>query len=292
MRRPKSSTGIFACGGTYRWDLTTNSLSPGVTLSPGIGEAYTPTLIGPDGTVYAINQAILNAVGRTRLPTLSINDVNIAEGNTGTTLAVFTVTLSAASNQTVTVDYATADGTAAAPGDYTATSGTLTFAPGVTSRTVSVAVQGDTRNEANETFFVNLSAPSNATIADGQGRGTILDNDTTLPTLSINNVNVTEGSTGTTSAVFTVTLSVASGRTVTVNYATASGTATAPGDYTAKSGTLTFNPGITSQTLAVSVVSDTVKEKTENFFVDLSNPTNATIATGRGRANITNDDKR
>jgi hypothetical protein len=279
-------------GKLYRWDLTTNTLSQAVTLSPGIGEAYTPTLIGPDGTVYAINQAILNAVGRAAtLPTLSINDVTITEGNTGTTLAVFTVTLSAASNQTVTVNYATADGTASVGSDYTTTSGTLTFAPGVTSRTLSVAVLGDTRNEVSETFLVNLSAPTNASIADGQGQGTILNNDA-LPTLSINNVTVTEGNTGTTSAVFTVTLSAASGQTVTVDYATADGTATAPGDYTEASDTLTFAPGVTSRTLTVFVVGDTMKEKTQTFFVNLSNSTNASIATGRGRGNITNDDKR
>lgn len=282
-------------GKLYRWDLTTNTLSQAVTLSAGIGEAYTPTLIGSDGTVYAINQAILNAVGRASvpaLPTLSINDVTITEGNTGTTLAVFTVSLSAASNQTVTVNYATAQGTATADSDYTTTSGTLTFAPGITSRTLSVTVLGDTRSEGDETFFVNLSSPSNATIADGQGLGTIR-NDDTLPTLSINNVTVTEGNTGTTAAVFTVTLSAVSGQTVTVNYATANGTATSQGnDYTAAAGTLTFAPGVTSRTITVNVIGDTVKEPTENFVVNLSNPTNATIATGRGRGSITNDDKR
>src|SRR5207249_3985573 len=176
-------------GKLYRWDLSTNTLSQVVTLTPGVGEAYTPTAIGADGTVYAINWAILNAVGRGA--SLSINDVTITEGNTGTTAAVFTVTLSTASSQTVTVNYATADGTARAGSDYTGTAGTLTFAPGVTTQTLTVAVLGDTRNEANETFFVNLT-PSNATIADGQGQGTIL-NDDALPALSINNVTVTEG---------------------------------------------------------------------------------------------------
>jgi large repetitive protein len=191
----------------------------------------------------------------------------------------------------VTVSYATADGTATAGSDYTATAGTLTFAPGVTSQTLTVAVLGDTRNEANETFFMNLSTPSNATIADGQGQGTIL-NDDSLPTLSINNVTVTEGNTGTTPAVFTVTLSAASSQTVTVNYATADGKATAGSDYTATAGTLTFTPGTTSQTITVAVLGDTVKESTETFFVNLSNATNATIASGRGRGTILDNDKR
>ena len=275
-------------GKLYRWDLSTNTLSQVVTLTPGVGEAYTPTAIGADGTVYAINWAILNAVGRGA--SLSINDVTITEGNTGTTAAVFTVTLSTASSQTVTVNYATADGTARAGSDYTGTAGTLTFAPGVTTQTLTVAVLGDTRNEANETFFVNLT-PSNATIADGQGQGTIL-NDDALPALSINNVTVTEGNTGTTPAVFTVTLSAASSQTVTVNYATANDKATAGSDYTATTGTLTFTPGTTSQTITVAVLGDTLKEPTESFFVNLSNATNATIASVRGRGSILDNDKK
>ena len=111
-------------------------------------------------------------------------------------------------------------------------------------------VIGDTLDEANETFFVNLSAPSNATILDGQGQGTIT-NDDPLPSLSIGNVTVTEGNSGTVNATFTVSLSAASGQTVTVNYATADGTAVPPGDYTARSGTLTFPPGRPSQSITV-----------------------------------------
>ena len=159
--------------------------------------------------------------------------MTVTEGNSGTVNATFTVSLSTASGQTVTVNYATADGTAVAPGDYTAGSGTLTFNPGATTQTLNVPVIGDTLNEPNETFFVNLSAPSNATILDGQGQGTIT-NDDALPSLSIGNVTVTEGNSGTVNATFTVSLSAASGQTVTVNYATADGTAVAPGDYTAR----------------------------------------------------------
>ena len=77
----------------------------------------------------------------------------------------------------MTVDYATADGTAHAPDDYQAGSGTLTFAAGQTTRTVTVPVNGDLLNETDETYFLNLSGPTNATIGDGQGIGTILDDD-------------------------------------------------------------------------------------------------------------------
>jgi hypothetical protein len=111
-------------------------------------------------------------------PSLSINDVSVPEGNSGTTSATFTVTLNPASDTTVTVNYATANGTAVAPGDYTATSGTLTFLPGETTKTIPVSVNGDTQLEPNETFFVNLSDAVNANIADGQGVGTIVNDDT------------------------------------------------------------------------------------------------------------------
>src|SRR5262249_916671 len=154
------------------------------------------------------------------------------EGNTGTTNAVFTVSLSAASGQTVTVNYATANGTANAGTDYVATSGTLSFAPGVTTQSVVVPVSGETVNEPTETFFVNLSNPSNATLANNQAVGTIL-NDDGVPSISINEVAVTEGNSGTLDAVFVLSLSVASGLTVTFNYATANGTASAGSDYVA-----------------------------------------------------------
>src|SRR5439155_17168571 len=110
------------------------------------------------------------------------------EGNSGTTSFVFTVSLSNASSQTITVTYATADGTATtADNDYVAASGTLTFNPGDTSKTITVTVNGDTKFEPDETFTVKLSGATNATIADGQGQGTIV-NDDTQPAISINDV--------------------------------------------------------------------------------------------------------
>ena len=221
--------------------------------------------------------------------TLSINNLSVTEGNAGTTNAVFTVTLSAASTQTVTVNFATANGTATAGSDYVATSGTLTFNPGDTTKTITVVINGDTLNETNETFLVNLSNPVNATIADGQGLGTII-NDDALPSLSINDVTVIEGNTGTTNAVFTVTLSPDSPGTVTVNFTTANGSATAGSDYLANSGTLTFNPGETTKTITVVINGDTLNETNETFLVNLSNPVNATISDGQGLGTITNDD--
>src|SRR5207245_473725 len=149
----------------------------------------------------------------------------------------------APSGRWVSVYYSTANGTATAGSDYQYQSGWLYFAPGQISQTVSIAVNGDTLNEANETFVVNLSYPTNAVITDGQGLATILNDD--LPEISITDVSVVEGSSASRKLVFTVTLSSASDQTVTVNFATANGTAptaatTADHDYQGQTGTLTF----------------------------------------------------
>ena len=110
-------------------------------------------------------------------PRIAIEDVATAEGNSGSTVFVFTVTLSEPATGTVTVNYGTADGTAQAKRDYVAAAGTLTFAPGETSKTITVVVKGDNGVEANETFFVNLSGAVNADILDGLGLGTIGNDD-------------------------------------------------------------------------------------------------------------------
>ncbi len=222
-------------------------------------------------------------------PSLSINDVTVTEGNTGSTSATFTLTLSAASGVDVTVHYATANGSATAGSDYTAASGNLTIPAGQISRTLTVAVTGDRLAEPTESFAVNLSAPVNATIADSQGIGTILDDD---PRISINDVTVTEGNTGSTSATFTLTLSAASDVDVTVHYATANGSATAGSDYTAASGNLTIPAGQISRTLTVAVTGDRLAEPTETFVVNLSTPVNAGIADSQGVVTILDNEPR
>ena len=144
-------------------------------------------------------------------------------------------------------------------------------------------VNGDALDEVNETYFVNLTNASNATITDGSGVGTITDDDP-VPTLSIGDRTVTEGDSGTVDATFTVTLSTVSGRTVTVDYATANGTATSPADYTAVAlATLTFNPGQTSRTVTVSVNGDVIDEPDETFNVNLSGAVGRRSSTARCR---------
>ena len=186
------------------------------------------------------------------------------------------------------MNFATADGTATAGSDYTATSGTLTFTPGTTTRNVTVSVTGDLTVEPNETFFVNLSAPAGAVIGDGQGVGTIVNDD--QPTISAGDASLVEGNSGTANLMAPVTLSAAVSTPVTVAFATADNTATAGTDYTATSGVLTFAPGSTTAFVTVSVNGDVTVEPDETFFVNLSAPTGGTIADPQGLETITNDD--
>ncbi len=254
-----------------------------------IDETFFVNLTVPTNSTIADNQGIGTILDDDPAPSLSINDVALVEGNAGTSNMTFTVTLSAASGKTITVDYATADGTATSPADYTVSAATLSFAPGVLTRTFTVPIVGDTLNEFNETFVVNLTNPTNATISDNQGIGTITDNDP-IPTLAFANVTVIEGDAGAANATFTVTLSAASGKTVTVDYATADGTATSPADYTPTSGTLTFTPGQTSKTIDVPIVGDLLNEASETYTLTLSNPVNATVPTATRTGTITDND--
>ncbi len=244
-------------------------------------------------------QSALTAAGQTSTvvtpPTVSVTNASVAEGNSGTSELAFTVSLSKASTTPVSVNYTTANGTATAGQDYTATSGTVTFAPGVLSQQIKVAVTGDTTVEAGETLTVTLSNPTGATLATATATGTITNDDSdpvavNPPTVSVANATVAEGNSGTSELAFTVSLSKASTTPVSVNYTTANGTATAGQDYTATSGTVTFAPGVLSQQIKVAVTGDTTVEAGETLTVTLSNPAGATLATATATGTITNDD--
>ena len=225
---------------------------------------------------------------------VSINDVTISEGNSGTKVATFTVTRSGGT-AAFDVNYATSDGTATvADSDYVAASNTLHFGANQNTQTISVTINGDTKVEANETFNVGLSNATNgATISDGQGVGTITNDDgaAIAGSVSINDVTISEGNSGTKVATFTVTRS---GGTAAfdVNYATSDGTATvADSDYVAAFNTLHFGANQNTQTISVTINGDTKVEANETFNVGLSNATNgATIGDGQGVGTITNDD--
>ncbi|HWT03932.1 MAG TPA: Calx-beta domain-containing protein, partial [Pyrinomonadaceae bacterium] len=221
---------------------------------------------------------------------ISIGNVTVTEGNSGAASAVFKVSLSGPNAQTVTVNYTTGNGTALHTSDYTAKSGTLSFAPGQLSQNIVVPVTGDMLDESNETFKVQLLSPTNAVVASGGlGTYTIADNDAP-PTVSIGNVTVTEANTGAPNATFTITLSAPSGQTVSAFYSTQDGTAQAYSDYSPVGGYVTFSPGQKTRTVTVPVVGDTVDEPNENFKVVLANPLYATLATGTGLCVINDND--
>src|SRR6185369_592727 len=234
-------------------------------------------------------QGVVTIVNDDLPPALSISDAAVTEGDSGTVPAVFRVSLSAVSSLAVTVDYSTASDTALAGSDFVATSGRLTFAPGETNQTISVEVKGDTIAEATESFLVNLSNATNASISDGQGVGFITDNDA-LPTIVITDAAVTEGDSTTTNAVFSVSLSAISGQVVTVDFVTADDTATAGSDYQPVSGTLTFNPAETNKTITVVVIGDFISEATERFLVNLTNIVNAVLTDSQAKGTITDND--
>jgi glucose/arabinose dehydrogenase len=276
------------CTGNIRAATET---SPGVwTDSLALDSPHNITTFGEDGNgelyVAAANNGTVYRIVGVPPGSLSIADVTVPEG-AGT--ATFTVTLSPAISQTVTVQFAAAAGTATAGADFTAVSGTLTFVAGTGTRTVTVPIVNDALDENDETFTVNLSAPSGATITDGQALGTITDDDP-LPSLDVGDCAVTEGDGASAPCGFVLTLSPVSGRAVTVGYATSNGTATAGPDYSAVSGTLTIPPGFTAPGIAVNVLGDTVVEGDETFNFTLSNVVNATLGDPAGLATIVDDD--
>jgi CSLREA domain-containing protein len=277
-----------------------------LTGSPAIDKATSNGLTGllttdQRGTGYqrTVNlQSIANAAGGNGTdigaleirPTVQFSSAayNVSEA---TATATIIVKRTDGLYQAATVGYTTSNGTAIAGKDYTATSGTLSFAANETSKTFTVAITNDTLDEADETVKLTLSSPTGGVILGTPSTALlkIVDNDLP-PKLSITNAAAAEGDTSALNAAFTVSLSSASGKTVTIKYATANGTAAAGKDYTAKSGTLTFLAEQTTKTIAVSVRGDVLDEVNETFFLNLSTPVNATIADNQGLGTINDND--
>jgi serine protease len=239
-------------------------------------EAYTGVTLTGSYTVPSAN--------------MTINDVSIGEGPSGTKTMNFTVTLSQAAPGAVTFDIATANDTATAGSDYTASTLVGQSIPaGTLTKNFAVTTAGDTAIEANETFFVNLSNASGATITDSQGVGTILNDDGVY--VSIADVAITEGNAGTKVATFVVALNKTSPSPVTYNIATANGSATAGSDYVANSLTGQSIPaGQLSKVFSVTINGDTTLEPNETFKVNLGNVAGATVFDGQSIGTILNDE--
>jgi uncharacterized repeat protein (TIGR01451 family) len=260
----------------------------GDTLSES-NEFLFVVLTTPTNAVLTRSQATVTINDDDPFPSVSIQDAFVSEGNTGTTNALFTVSLSAPSSRRITIRYATANGTATSGNDYQPRTGTtLTFEPGVTNQIASVVVNGDVVGEDNETFIVTLSNPVNVTIARTNAVGTILNDDSL--TLVIDDAVVVEGDAGVTNAFFRVRLSWPTNQAISVDFTTSNGTAIAAIDYIATNGTLNFPAGVTTQIVAVTVIGDSLNEAAETFFINLSNATLAVIADGQGVCPITNND--
>jgi hypothetical protein len=221
-------------------------------------------------------------------PSISVRDAVVVEGNSGTTQATFVVVLSGPSSQSVSFSFATANGTATAGSDYVAASGSTAFAPGEVEKPVVVFVNGDTVDEQQETYFLDISNVQNATISSSRGNGFIVDDDG--PTVSINDVSVTEGNTGTKAATFTLTLSGPSVEAIAVRVVTSPGTATAAVDYSSINLVVIFQPGIVTRTFDVAIIGDTNLESNETFVVNITESFAATIADGEGVGTILDDD--
>ncbi len=255
-------------GGTVNcsFGLMTNGAQASVTITATTTIA---TTITNTATVTSFATTDPNSANNTAkitttvLPRVSLAATDPSASETGPDAGVFTVSRAGGTAGPLTVNYTVggtasngvdyttlsgsvtiSNGTATAGTDYLPTNGIAIFAPGTTNQTLAVTILGDVLNEADDTFFVNLSNPTNGIIGDSQGVGTI-SNDDPLPILSIGDVTVTEGDSGASQAVFAINLSVVSGRALSVNFATANGTAVAGSDYVATNGTLTFSAGTT-----------------------------------------------
>jgi Ca2+-binding RTX toxin-like protein len=203
---------------------------------------------------------------------IRITDVTAVEGNSGSTEFIFSVVLDVATAEPITVSYGTIQGTATQGSDFLGTAGTLVFAPGELSKTITVEVNGDITTESNEQFIVQLFSPINAVLTDAQGVGTILNDDAIV---TFADVDVAEGDSGTTTATFNVVLSNSTSESITLGYQTVAGSATpgfaaVGGDYLEASGTLTFAPGETSKSFTVTINGDTTVESFETFFANLT----------------------
>jgi hypothetical protein len=232
---------------------------------------------------------ILDVSDFTSTPTtvnLAVAPTSVTED--GTTNLVYSFTRTGPTTNALTVNYSIA-GTADAT-DYTGatpeTGKTITFAAGSATATLTINPTADTTIEANETVALTLATGTGYTIGTTTAvTGTITNDDLPSINLSPNGQTAVEGLTSPQNLSYTVSLSSSSTQTITVQYSTANGTALAGSDYTATTGTLTFNPGVTNKTISIPILNNSVNEANETFTVKLTSPTNAILG---GTATVTN----
>jgi hypothetical protein len=236
-----------------------------------------------------LTSAIVTIVDDDSPPSLNVNDVSVSEGNAGSTIVSFTLTLSVPSGRPLSVTGSVSGGTAVPGSDFIGFTNTLTFAPGETSKQFSLQVFGDRMFEDDETVLLSLGGPINVTLVRTEAVLTLL-NDDPQPTISISDRSLSEGDSQFGQLFFVVTLTNPTSKTVTVDFATADGTATAGADYTAVNGTLTFVPGATVAFFTVNLNNEALVETNETLFANLSNASGAPIADAQAVGTILNDD--
>jgi hypothetical protein len=300
-------TATAASGDYTALALTTLSFAAGQTSKTVSVTIRGDSAVEPDETValtlsQPVNGTLADASGLATIvnddtnapPAFVVYDRGMTEGDTGTKTMVFTIERTGSTAAAVSVKYKTENGTAVAPSDYTAVApGTpLSFPVGVTFKTVTITTKPDLVAEANEYFFLTLYSPVGATITRASGYGTLINDDSPdAPSFVINDVAIDEGDSSAKNMTFTVTRNGSLIGATSVKYATANGTAVAPGDYTARAlTTLSFAAGVRTQTVVVSVRGDTAYEATETFSVVLSGAVGASIADSTGIGYIVNDD--
>jgi subtilisin-like proprotein convertase family protein len=279
-----STSGVVSFSpGTLTRSITTTLVGD---TSPEGSETFFLNLSAPTNATLADSQAQATILNDDT--SISIADVAQNEGGTGVTNFTFTVSLSHPLGVSANVNYATSPGTATAGGDYTHTAGSLVFAAGTTTGSLVVPVMTDNLGEENETFTVTLSGATAGTITDANAIGMITNDDNA--TVYVNDASIAEGNSGTKTLAFTVRLVPSSAGVVSMQYATANGTALAATDYEAATGTLTFAPSTTTQSVSITISGDTQVEPDETFFVNVSNVTGAMSGDAQGLGTITNDE--
>ena len=258
-------------------------------LIPEESKTFEIVLTNPTGAALVAESAtvvIVNDDGP--IPSMSIADSSINEGDAGGTVAELQVALDVAGEIDFSVDYQTVDGTAVAGEDFVATSGTLTIPAGETTAILPLDIVGDVFAENDDVFTVELLNPdAGLVIADDEASVTIVNDDGDLPVVTVASASVDESTGTTTQASVSLSLAAPAARALTVDWMTVDGTAIAGADYTSASGTATFAAGQSSVDIAIDILGDTMVEADETFTVVLSGATPETLQISGSPATVT-----
>ena len=256
-------------------------------------ETFSIKLSSPSGSTIARGTALGTIKNDDVAAGFTVNDVAVYEGNSGKTAATFDVTRTSSPSAPASVNVSTVAGTANAPDDFEAlTNHPVTFAAGEATKKVTVNVIGNEDWEYSETFDVQLSGASGATIADATGNGKILNDDEAFTYIKIDDVSVTEGNSGTKIARFTISRNNAGSGTSQLRWTARTGTA-GPADFgSGASAVIQMGAGVHTVPVEIPIVGDTTREANETFTVELSELMGggSFISDASGVGTIVNDD--